>query len=84
VFERYFEYHAASGELRPSTVADPTDRLRAEVTISMLNLNRPGLCSARIRALRQGFDEYLDEHPYRFLYDLLNGEFDATATNAVP
>jgi uncharacterized protein (TIGR02646 family) len=74
-FERYFEYDAATGELRPSLAASATDRERAAITIAILRLNRPPALEARkhwVRYMRtltadDGDDDNL---AYRFLRPL--------------
>lgn len=68
-FERYFEYHADTGELHPSAGAAEVDRERARRTIEILGLNRAATCEARRREVRvlAVLREEPDDRPYRFL-----------------
>lgn len=46
-FERYFEYRFDSGKLEPASTASPEEQRRAQQTIDIFNLNRPGTCQSR-------------------------------------
>ncbi len=76
-FERYFEYRFDSGELQPATAAGPDEQRRARVTIEILQLNRPGACMARKRAVRSIRHAVAAGEPedsgYRYLIALCRG-----------
>jgi len=70
---RYFLYDAASGRLEASPAAPVDDQHRARRTIEILDLNRPGACSARRRAWRERQREGVTvevDGAYRFLEEL--------------
>lgn len=70
-FSHYFWYEAFTGRLAVNTLASKEDQKRAELTIQLLDLNTPELCSDRKRWFRifhQGGIEW-KEAPYRFLFD---------------
>ena len=50
-FERYFEYRFDSGELHPAPTASPDEQARAQATIRIFKLNRPGACTSRKRTV---------------------------------
>lgn len=72
-FERYFEYRADSGRLEPATRASFDDQQRARRTIEIFDLNRPGTCKSRARAMhsiRRASVAELEDEGYRFLIPL--------------
>lgn len=73
-FDRFFEYRTDTGELEPNSAAPDEDQHRATRTIAILDLNRPGACTARRSALRTilaaASDDDLLGIGYRFLLPL--------------
>lgn len=73
-FERYFEYRFVTGELRPNAAASPQDQARADKTIELLHLNRPGACKMRMRTVKliraAASEEERSDVAYRFLIPL--------------
>ena len=76
-FDRYFEYRADTGEIKPNQAASDDDQHRANRTIELLKLNRPGLCIDRAKAAknypRLPSDELAD-WGFRFLIPICRDE----------
>jgi uncharacterized protein (TIGR02646 family) len=51
-FERYFEYRFATGEILPNPVASRDDQHKANVTMTILDLNRTDACLARRQVVK--------------------------------
>src|SRR5262245_20104431 len=73
-FDRYFEYRFDNGTLQPASAATAEEQRRAVRTIEILQLNRPGACASRRRAVQwmrsaiAGDD--VGSLPYRYLLPL--------------
>lgn len=74
-FERYFLFNFNTGELEPAPDIGESDRIRAQRTIEILELNRTDACTARLNAVkmirRRESDDELADVPYRFLIPLV-------------
>lgn len=70
-FDRYFIFRYDSGALEPAPGITEGERHRALRTIAILDLNRTGVCLARLTAVKQiergVSDDDLADVPYRFL-----------------
>lgn len=72
-FSRYFSYRTDTGNLEPNPTAQPEDRLRAQRTIDLLDLNRSGACIGRrhsVKIILSSPPEVLDDVSYRYLIPL--------------
>jgi uncharacterized protein (TIGR02646 family) len=73
-FERYFEVRFDSGKLEPAAAASAAEQQRARRTIEILDLNRPGLCTSRLRIVREMQRSNVLDEPdswaYRYLLPL--------------
>jgi uncharacterized protein (TIGR02646 family) len=73
-FTRYFSYQFDTGRIIPNAAASSQERNRAQETIQLLDLNRPGLCTRRMRTTRlirsAASDEERNDVGYRYLVPL--------------
>jgi uncharacterized protein (TIGR02646 family) len=74
-FDRYFLFNFETGELKPAPDIAAPERHRVQRTIEILDLNRPGACTARLTAIkvirRRESDDELADLAYRFLVPLV-------------
>lgn len=73
-FYRYFMNNYKTGEILPNPKASETDRLRADKTIALYDLNAEERCQSRLRTARvyQKVNEPLSDFSYRFFLEELS------------
>lgn len=74
-FDHYFLFNFGTGALEPAPDIAAAERVRAQRTIEILDLNRAGACTARLAAIktiqRRESDDELADVAYRFLVPLV-------------
>ncbi|HAO48054.1 MAG TPA: hypothetical protein DCR35_01350, partial [Runella sp.] len=71
-FKKYFIYDYIQHRLLPNPQASAEEKVRAEVTIRVFNLNHSGMCISRRHAFerfRKDEEPFLSDYNFRFMFD---------------
>lgn len=71
-FKKYFIYDFIQHRLLPNPQALEEEKVKAEVTIRVLDLNYPGMCTSRRHAFQRFMRDdnpFLSDYNFRFMFD---------------